>query len=702
VIDPLVQEVETVACADTLSLDDGESSILCQNVSVRPWRAKARPAQIAPEIGDWDHQWYLRGSRRSGKTWAGGNHLADLIVTEPPGEWAIVAPTFGDARDTCVESMRSGLLIALGAHIGAGGVIRTPGPYIRPRNGWNRTLGQLYLRNGSVVFCDGADDGALRIQGKGLSGAWCLARGERVLTARGDVPIEQVRPGDRAMTRRGWRSVSAVVCTNPNAAVLRIVTSDGRSLRCTPEHQVWSGGGWKPAATLHVGDTLQATVPEYPKAASSITATVIGGTISPAILSSCRGQTTSQSTAYSASHTHPRYARRSAGRRPRRGLFANLDRTTAPIAGMSSCPPASEPSSARRRVESPTTVRSIEWDGIADVYDLTVDGEHEFFANGILVKNCDEIGLWKQWKTAFDESLRFAVTNPPAKLILTGTPKKNMPARVLVRRLIDDPKVAKSLLQMTANVANLDATMVEDLMSMRGTVLGQQELFGELIDYTENALWSFELIEAARVADIPEGVTLVRVVVAIDPAASAGPDSDETGIIVVGLGSDGHGYVLADLSGRYSPDGWARRAVNAYYDYRADRIVGEINNGGDMIGHTIHTVDADIAYRKVTATRGKTLRAEPVAACYEQHRVHHVGPEDRFTELEQQMVQMVPGEEQEHDDRVDGLVYALTELGMVGPGMAWDEVYTASSGDKDESDKAVEIDPWADAYGDVR
>lgn len=150
-------------------------------------------------------------------------------------------------------------------------------------------------------------------------------------------------------------------------------------------------------------------------------------------------------------------------------------------------------------------------------------------------------------------------------------------------------------------------------------------------------------------------------VVGVDPAATANEESAETGIIVAGLGEDGHGYVFDDLSLQASPDKWATQAVKAYYTHRADRIVAEVNNGGDMVEHTVRTVDRKVAYKSVRATRGKQIRAEPIAALYEQKRVHHVG---YFGPLEDQLCTWTP--EDKSPDRLDALVWALTELMLDG------------------------------------
>lgn len=157
---------------------------------------------------------------------------------------------------------------------------------------------------------------------------------------------------------------------------------------------------------------------------------------------------------------------------------------------------------------------------------------------------------------------------------------------------------------------------------------------------------------------------LTRIVVAVDPAVTSDGGSDETGIIVMGLGTDGFGYVLDDLSCRLSPEGWARRAVNAYHEYGADLIIGEANNGGDLIEAVLRTIDRTIAYKKVTASRGKHVRAEPISSLYEQGRIFHARP---FPELEDQLCEYVPGNLDGSPDRLDALVWAASSLMLTAP-----------------------------------
>ena len=182
----------------------------------------------------------------------------------------------------------------------------------------------------------------------------------------------------------------------------------------------------------------------------------------------------------------------------------------------------------------------------------------------------------------------------------------------------------------------------------------------------EAALWTYDAIETNRLGLAPE---LRRIVVAVDPAVTGGKHSDETGISVCGVDGQGipHGYVLADVSVRTtSPLTWAKRAVTAYHDFKADLIVGEVNNGGDLVESNIRQVDPNVPFHAITASRGKAIRAEPVALCYEQGRIHHVG---LFDQLEQQLTAMTTegykpdeGAESKSPDRLDAMVYALTEL----------------------------------------
>jgi predicted phage terminase large subunit-like protein len=174
------------------------------------------------------------------------------------------------------------------------------------------------------------------------------------------------------------------------------------------------------------------------------------------------------------------------------------------------------------------------------------------------------------------------------------------------------------------------------------------------------ALWQRAWFDRDRVTQAPP---MKRIVVAIDPAAKSSEGSDETGIVVAGVDYNGASYVLQDLSGRYAPDKWAKRAIEAYHHHSADRIVAEVNNGGDMVEATIRMVDPRVPYRAVHASRGKVVRAEPVSALYERGQVRHVGV---FPELEDQLSGFAADFDRARagysPDRLDALVWALTEL----------------------------------------
>ena len=378
--------------------------------------------------------WYIRGGRGGGKTWTGAHTLAEWVQENPGRDWAIVAPTYGDARDVCMEGP-SGLLAALGL----------PRLY-KP---WNRSLGELHLPDGGTVYIDGADDGALRIQGKNLAGLWA-----------------------------------------------------------------------------------------------------------------------------------------------------------------------------------------------------------------------DEVGLWRNWRTAWEESIAFAVRIDPARIIATGTPKRGHP---LVKRLIADDTVAKTVVRTMDNAANLSSAALDELRRRyEGTELGRQELEGDILSDVPGALVKREQIQYGdaprRYDDRHELVSdYTRVVVAIDPAGTYGPDSDETGIIVAGS-RETVGFIIDDLSGRFSPNQWARRAIRAYEDHKADAIVVERNYGGDMVRNTLQSNGFTGHVIEVTASRGKVLRAEPVTSKYEQGLIFHVRP---FPELEDQLCTYTP-DTKESPDRMDAAVWALTDL-LIGP-----------------------------------
>lgn len=274
----------------------------------------------------------------------------------------------------------------------------------------------------------------------------------------------------------------------------------------------------------------------------------------------------------------------------------------------------------------------------------------------------DELAKYRYARELWD-MLQFTMrSGPDPRVFVTTTPR---PIPVL-KEIVADPTTVITSGSTFDNAENLPAQFLAKLKARyEGTRLGRQELNAEILDDLPGALWTRAQIDALRVR---EPVEMTRIVVAVDPSGTRGASEggDDIGIVVAGRGIDGHGYILADRSCNLSPDGWGRRAVNTYREFRADRLVAEKNFGGAMVEHVIKTVDRNISYKEVTASRGKIVRAEPVAALYEQGKVHHVGA---LPELEDQLCMMAPdgyaGEGS--PDRADALVWALTELGLLGP-----------------------------------
>lgn len=274
-----------------------------------------------------------------------------------------------------------------------------------------------------------------------------------------------------------------------------------------------------------------------------------------------------------------------------------------------------------------------------------------------------------QWDAETMSNLRLGLRlgkQPRAAFATTPRPSR------LLRDMITDPVCAVSRMSTYANKDNLPPEFFSAVLKRyEGTSLARQEILGEVLDEAPGALWTRATVEKTRVLVAPPD--LVRVVVAIDPSVSSGEGSDECGILVCGRAADGQLYALEDCSLRASPDRWARVAVDAYRRHQADRIIGEANNGGDLIEAVLRTVDKDAPYSKVHAARGKVARAEPIAALFEQGKAHLVG---LMPELSDQLCSYVPGDPGS-PDRMDALVWGMSELGggeetlALEPGHSW-------------------------------
>jgi len=318
------------------------------------------------------------------------------------------------------------------------------------------------------------------------------------------------------------------------------------------------------------------------------------------------------------------------------------------------CPKGERPyyRSSKRRLEWPNGGRSLIF--TADEPERLRGKQHmKFWA--------DEVGAWR-YADSWDQ-LAFGLRlgkNPQG--VVTTTPRPTL----LVKGIMADPTTLITRGRTYDNASNLAKVFLQKIITKyEGTRLGRQEINAELLDDNPGALWKRENIDKFRTAKIP---VLARIVVAADPAVTSNPDSDETGIIVAGMDDQrpAHFYILDDLSLSGSPDAWARKLVMAYVTQKADRIIGEVNNGGDLVEAVIRHVVIDgkpvgenASYNAVHASRGKAIRAEPIAALYEQGRVHHVGA---FAVLEDQLCDWDPLVSTDSPDRLDALVWALTEL----------------------------------------
>jgi phage terminase large subunit-like protein len=272
----------------------------------------------------------------------------------------------------------------------------------------------------------------------------------------------------------------------------------------------------------------------------------------------------------------------------------------------------------------------------------------------------DELAKWRYARETWDQ-LQFGLRlGKRPRQIITTTPR---PIPILKEILASSTTVVTRGVT-TDNRANLASSFIKTIVDKyAGTRLGRQELSAEILDDVPDALWTRSALDRDRrkPSEIP---SLRRVVVAVDPAAKKNDipeDGAATGIVVAGVGDDGRGYVLDDATCRESPNGWARKAIACFDRYEGDCIVGEINNGGDMVESTIRAVRTTVPFKEVTASRGKWVRAEPIAALYEQGRISHVGT---FAALEDEMVNFGPNGMvgDASPDRVDALVWALTEL----------------------------------------
>nr|WP_305953020.1 phage terminase large subunit [Beijerinckia mobilis] len=663
----------------------------------RDWRAIARPEQLPPH-GDWT-VWLIKAGRGWGKTRTGAEWVRSMVEAGAR-RIALIGPTTADVRKTMIEG-ESGLLA------------------ISPE--WNRpnyepSNRQLTWPNGAIATTYSAEEPE-RLRGPQHDAAWCWIGGTKVSTPNGDCSIENIRPGDLVLTRSG---PSRVVAVKSHLDQIGEMTIGNAILTGTAEHPIYLNGEWIRADRAKIGDTACVINVSNGTGSSGIDMVMIVALITsvqisrfglklagciakcgsillglfqpdtrsttematnlttPSIISSCSQRAGIVSITFARCQFRPRI-----GRSHQQSGYAvqhvihklcgvaeqcthyvrNVWRELWNCGGATSSLDIASNAENVSKLVPPTSAASVvsTWQpaGEQEVFCLTVEGAHEYFANGILVHNCDELAAWRNAQETWDQMLFGLRLGMDPRICVTTTPKPTKLVRNLLSRVGKDVVLTGG--STFENRENLAPPFLNAIVGRyAGTRLGRQELEAELLEDTPGALWSLAMIEAARIE--PRELPLMRrVVVAIDPAVTANEDSDETGIIVAGLGQDGHGYVLEDASGKMTPTEWARRAVSLYHRYRADRVIAEVNQGGALVENTLRVIDENVAFRAVHATKGKILRAEPVSALYEQGRVHHAGT---FPELEDQMVTFAGGSA-DSPDRLDACAYALTDL-MVG------------------------------------
>lgn len=711
-----------------------------------------RPHQVPPPLDDPWEVWLLLAGRGAGKTDACAHEMNRHAEGPPcmpglPGghRMAIIAPTLGDASDACVHGP-SGLQ----AH----------NPAIREQTRKGGTF--VIWPSGAEAKLFGAytkqDVERLR-----AGGNRAVARGTLVSTRRGPVPVEQVARGDLVATRTGWRPVNRCQSSGvlPTVAVL---LDSGLILRCTPDHPIatpdgfteawhltpggnvwtWSeerqptvsggsdgtgcdGTNGRPATSPHPGagySTGPSTQPNTGRsrpAGTSTTSTATAATTLRATSLPWTPPPTTEST-----HGAPTGTLLVAAPPNVPGLsMTSPALTAAPGSRPGPLMPPAAPAAASVHHEHGSTacaacvatgspprpdtlappaldrVRAVWPIADGEVWDLEVDGHHEFVADGVLVGNCfvwvEELAAWRYLRACWNHMM-FGLRLGDTPRVIASTTPKNRPQ---LRKIIAADTTVVSTATTDDN-PHLAARVRQRLLdTYAGTRLGRQELLGEMLEDVEGALWSDELIEQHRLVGA-EPPRMRRIVVAVDP--SWGTTNDECGIVVAGKGWDNEAYVLADYSIRGGPRAWAERVAEAYHSFRADAVLAEGNFQGEQVKLAMRQVEhpqGKPPFRLVNASRGKALRAEPVVMLYEQGRVRHVG---RLALLEHQMTSWVPtepadaeaghhdddgegpvvtsvgaGESETNDDeqlpssfspdRVDALVFALTDLmlGNEGP-----------------------------------
>ena len=529
----------------------------------------------------------------------------------------------------------------------------------------------------------------------------CLISSSYINTDSGLKAINTITKKDKVLTRFGYKPVLDAWHTGKRDT-WKITTKTGKTLQGTFDHPVMTQDGWKSLGKLQVGESIlvlsgMADVGIKPnvitsteqvsystekstsllmglfqKVSTSITSMKIKGVMTWKILKHFLSQNTLQSIQ---KEDLCKTLTQGSGQ-GHSGTIKNLKSSFARSVAHVLNQLAQEQDFAVDHVRT-DTITSVEKASREDVYNITVKDCHEYFANGILNHNC----AWTRMQETWD-MLQFTLRlgkNP--RILVTTTPK---PVKLL-RQIIKPENIASGRVYKTSGSSyeNSDNIDLEALSQYEGTRLGRQELYAEILDEAAGALWNRKMIDDAQF-DLPEdcivkgedGISvdfdasrkefakkLVKVVVSVDPAVTANEESDLTGIMVAGIDINGNAYILEDATDRYMPEQWAAKAISLYNDYEADLIVAERNQGGEMVRSTLRTVDDTVPIKMVHASRGKYARAEPVSSLYERGKVKHL---KYLEDLEEQMVTWEPLGSIGSPDRLDAMVWAVTNLLLKG------------------------------------
>jgi len=669
------------------------------------WRFWARPEQISPK-GDWS-TWVIDAGRGFGKTRSGAEWVREQVDAGKQ-RIALIAETYKDL----VEVMC----------FGDSGLVSVFPPHQRPKIIANPNVSVRFHTGAIGLGYNATQPGQLR--GPQFD---CFVAGTMVATPNGQVPIESLKVGNLVLTRKGPKRIYRLHSTHKPVGEIQF--SNGAKFVATADHPVYSLGRWVAAGSLKLGDQVCAidalngvasagtrtvgsitniagqealaakigtfctglfteiTTALYLKVTTFITSTAIALITTCKTLRQSHVQSTCDCTGSKAPYQrhHKNHWSKlnashavhcSGGENLTPSAFARSAQVDGPkrlekkpnnanTAGLSSEQGPEHYAASVASIWRPA--------GQQDVYCIDVEDAAEFYANGILVHNCawaDELAKWRYARDTWD-MLQFGLRlGDDPRALVTTTPRPIPVLREILRE--SDTVVTKG--STFDNAGNLAPKFLRKIRTRyEGTRLGRQELHAEMLDDLPGALWTRENLDAFRLRAVDDKgdarplPSMRRIVVAVDPSGTGGEGEggDSVGIVVVGKGADGRGYVIADRTSDQGPAGWAKAAVDAYHEFKADRIVAERNFGGAMVEHTIRTADPTVSYKSVTASRGKVVRAEPIAALYEQGKVSHIGA---FSELEDEMCDFGPdgyiGDGS--PDRVDALVWALTELSFGG------------------------------------